>query len=313
MINFRYHVVSIAAVFLALALGLVVGTAAFNGPAADSLAAQVDGMGKENQKLRDEVGHLEEEAEQIEQFATEALPWMMGTRLNGKRVLILTTTDADKDYIDGVAEALKTTAGATITGQLAFQKRFVDQASKEELLDLVDNGTPDTVTGLPANSNGAETAAALLAAVLVDHNPAVTPEQRTRTLTAFTGSYLVGAPVKEPAEAVLVLAGAPYNEKDADKLNAGLKTIVEQFDRAGPLVVAAQSAAGDGNLVAAVRGDSTLSKPVSTVDNAGTPQGRAAVLLALADQSEGKPAGHYGVSGQNGLVPKAPVGNKNGS
>jgi hypothetical protein len=313
VINFRYHVVSIAAVFLALALGLIVGTAAFNGPAADSLAAQVDEMGKANQKLRDDFNHLNEEAEQVEQFATEALPWMIGTRLQGKRVLIVTTTDADKDYIDGVAEALKTTAGATITGQLAFQKRFVDQASKEELLDLVDNSTPETVTGLPTNSNGAETASALLAAVLVDHTPAVTPDQRTKTLTAFTGSYLVGAPVKEPAEAVVVLAGDPYNEKDAGRLNAGLKTIVEQFDKAGPLLVAGESTAGDGNLVAAVRGDSDLSKAVSTVDNAGTPQGRAAVVLALADQVENKTPGHYGVSGQNGLIPKAPAGTKNGS
>ena len=37
MINFRYHVVSLTAVFLALAIGLVVGTAALNGPVADSL------------------------------------------------------------------------------------------------------------------------------------------------------------------------------------------------------------------------------------------------------------------------------------
>ena len=35
MINFRYHVVSLTAVFLALAIGLVVGTAALNGPVAD--------------------------------------------------------------------------------------------------------------------------------------------------------------------------------------------------------------------------------------------------------------------------------------
>jgi hypothetical protein len=312
VINFRYHVVSIAAVFLALALGLIVGTAAFNGPAADSLAARVDEMGKANEKYRDEVQHLNEEAEQVEQFATEALPWMIGARLNGKRVVILTSTDADKEYIDGVAEALKT-AGVTITGQLAFQKRFVDPSSKEELLDLVDNSTPETVTGLPRNSNGTETASALLAAVLVDHNPAVTPEQRTKTLTAFTGSYLVGAPVKEPAEAVLVLSGAPYNEKDAGKYNTGLKTAMEQFDKAGPLLVAGESTAGDGNLVGAVRGDSALSKVASTVDNAGTPQGRAAVLLALADQVESKTPGHYGVSGQNGLVPKAPAGTKNGS
>ena len=42
MINFRYHVVSLTAVFLALAIGLVVGTAALNGPVADTLSDQVD-------------------------------------------------------------------------------------------------------------------------------------------------------------------------------------------------------------------------------------------------------------------------------
>ena len=44
MINFRYHVVSLTAVFLALAIGLVVGTAALNGPAADALNDQVDAL-----------------------------------------------------------------------------------------------------------------------------------------------------------------------------------------------------------------------------------------------------------------------------
>ena len=37
MINFRYHVVSLTAVVLALAIGLVVGTAALNGPVVDTL------------------------------------------------------------------------------------------------------------------------------------------------------------------------------------------------------------------------------------------------------------------------------------
>jgi hypothetical protein len=149
--------------------------------------------------------------------------------------------------------------------------------------------------------------------VLIDHNPEVEEDQRETTLNAFIGSYVVGSSVKQSAEAVLVLAGAPYNEKDAGKLNTGLKTIVEQFDKAGPLLVAAKSTAGDGNLVGAVRGDSTMSKTVSTVDNGGSPQGRVGALLGLADQIESKAPGHYGVSGQNGLIPKAPAGAKNGS
>lgn len=312
MINFRYHVVSTAAVFLAVALGVIVGTTAVNGPFADGLASRVEKMGKENQKLREDLDHARDEAQQQGRFATEALPWTIGNRLNGKRIGIITTADADQEYVQRVVEALRT-VGATITGRVSFQKRFVDPASKEELLDLVDSHTPSTVTGLPANSNGVETGAALLAAVLVDHNPQVAETDRTKTLDAFLGSYLVGSRVKQSSEAILVLAGDPYNEKGAGKLNAGLKTIVEQFDRAGPIVVAAESTAGDGNLVGAVRDDSLLSKSVSTVDNAGAPAGRVAVLLALADQVESKAPGHYGLSGENGPMPKAPAVARNGS
>jgi hypothetical protein len=314
VINFRYHVVSLAAVFIALAIGLVVGTAAFNGPAADALADQVGGLRNDNNKLRDEVNHLTDEAEQEERFAAEALPALIGNRLAGKRILLVTTTDAGKDYIDGVADALKTVAGAEITGRLSIQKKFVDPANKEELLDLVAELTATlqpTVTGLPANSNGVETSSALLAAVLMDHDP---PIDWHAVLTAYKdGSYLIGSDVTGPAEAVVVLAGDPYTEKDSDKLNGALKTFVEQFDKAGPIVVAGESTAGGGNLVGTVRGDSALSKPVSTVNNAGSPQGRAAVLLALAEQLEGR-SGHYGIGdGSTSLLPKAPAGTRNGS
>jgi len=314
VINFRYHVVSLAAVFIALAIGLVVGTAAFNGPAADALADQVDGLRNDNNQLHDEVNHLTEEAEQEEKFATEALPGLIGNRLAGKRILLVTTTDAGKDYIDGVADALETVAGAKITGRLAIQKKFVDPANKEELLDLVARVTPPGVTGLPANSNGAETSAALLAATLMDRDPAVDPLDRRKVLSAYReDSYVISPDVTGPAEAVVVLAGPPYTEKDADRLNGALKTFVEQFDKTSPIVVAGESTAGAGNLVATVRGDSALSKPVSTVDNAGSPQGRAAVLLALADQMEGR-SGHYGVAGgSTSLLPKAPAGTRNGS
>ena len=41
MIDFRYHLVSLIAVFLAVALGIVIGTTALNGPILDDLESQV--------------------------------------------------------------------------------------------------------------------------------------------------------------------------------------------------------------------------------------------------------------------------------
>ena len=71
MINFRYHVVSLTAVFLALAIGLVVGTAALNGPMADSLNDSVNALGKDNKNLREQVGHLQKEVNQEEDFVED--------------------------------------------------------------------------------------------------------------------------------------------------------------------------------------------------------------------------------------------------
>ena len=60
--------------------------------------------------------------------------------------------------------------------------------------------------------------------------------------------------------------------------------MVDQFDKAGPIVVGAAGDAGAGNVIGAVTGDASLSKTVSTVDNIDTPQGQIATVLALNEQ-----------------------------
>jgi hypothetical protein len=223
-------------------------------------------------------------------------------------VLLVTASDADKEYVEGMVQAFEV-AGVKVTGRLTFLKKFVDPASKDELLDLVDLTTPPGVTGLPANSNGVETSSALLAAALVDRPQPVGTDDRRKVIAAYkdAGYLIPSSEVTGPAEAVVLLTGAPYAEKDAARLNGGLKTLVEQFDRAGVLLVAGSGTGGDGNLIAAVRGDSTLTKQVSTVDNVSSPQGRAAALLALLEQLGGK-AGHYGIgAGATALLPKLPA------
>jgi hypothetical protein len=307
VINFRYHVVSLTAVFLALAIGLVVGTAALNGPAAESLGEQVSDMRKQNETYRDQVNHLKADADRQEQFATEATPYLLGDKLLGRRVVVVTTSDADREYVDGMLQTLSV-AGVKVTGRIAIQRKFVEPTSNEELLDLVDLSTQPGITGLPANSNGVETSAALLAAVLLDRTPALTADARRRVVAAYKdGGFVIVTPdVTSPAEAAVVLSGAPYTDRDAPRMNAAFKFLVEQFDRAGPLVVAGNGVGGDGNLVAAVRGDPALAKTVSTVDTVATPQGRAVTALALIEHLTGR-SGHYGIgAGATALLPRPP-------
>ena len=121
MINFRYHVVSLTAVFLALAIGLVVGTAALNGPLSDELNDRVNALSRQNQQYRDQVNHLEEEANKQEQFAKESAPVVLAGKLTNRRVLVVSMSGASK-YVDGVVDYL-TMAGAKVTGRVEVQDK----------------------------------------------------------------------------------------------------------------------------------------------------------------------------------------------
>jgi len=305
VINFRYHVVSLTAVFLALAIGLVVGTAALNGPLADSLSDQVTALRSDNQRLRQEADHLKTDANAQEQFAAEAAPALLRNQLTGKRVLVVTDSSGG-DLAGGVQDMLAL-SGATVTGRVDVQGKFNDPGNNDHLLDLVTQLLPPTVNGLPTNSDGVETASALLAAVLLDRAPSLSTESSRAVLHGFKDAgYLTwaGDTPPAPAQAVIVISGPPFVDRDATKKNQNVLTLVDQFDRAAPVVVVAEAPSGDGNVVGAVRGDPTLRKTISTVDNASTTQGQVASVLAIVEQLAGG-AGHYGIgAGNTSMLPK---------
>lgn len=307
MINFRYHVVSLTAVFLALAIGLVVGTAALNGPIAEALNDKVNALSKEKSELRDRLTSTEDELNRREDFAVQAAPQLLGNHLTDRRVLLLVLPGA-QDYVDGVSEML-TTAGATLTGRVDVQDKMTNPASSLDLLDLADQALPPSVAGadLPANSKGVETSGALLAEVLVDRVGVPVPAADLRSvLTAYVSSGFIsldGGKVTGPAEAVVVVAAGPYKDRDAAGKNESVVTVVEQFDKAGPIVVSGTDA-GEGNVISAVRGDPALNKTISTVDNAPTSQGRVVTAMAVVEQLVRKKTGHYGNgSGVTALLP----------
>ncbi|MET8090817.1 copper transporter [Micromonospora sp. NPDC005220] len=312
MINFRYHVVSLTAVFLALAIGLVVGTAALNGPVADSLEGQVTGLRKDNQYWRQQVNNMEKQVRLEEEFAEEMSQVVLPTTLTGRRVLLVTLPNG-RAHTEGVLKKLQQ-AGATITGRVDLQDKFINPDNNSNLLELAVTAARPTAqtTGLPGNGHGVETSSALLASVLLDRTPGTTPvsdADRRAVLAAYNNAgYLTtdNNKVTGSAEAVVVVSGQPYIDKDSDKRDESVVKIAEQFDRTGSIVVAGNGSAG-GNLVSVVRGDPVLAQTISTVDNANTVQGQLVTALALVQQLTEKKAGQYGV-GDNAtsLLPRLP-------
>ncbi|MFG2058057.1 copper transporter [Micromonospora sp. NPDC048930] len=306
MINFRYHVVSLTAVFLALAIGLVVGTAALNGPVADSLKENVNALRKDNSQMRQSVNSLQKELDMEEDFAAEMAQVVLPGKLAGRRVLVL-SLPSGRDHTEGVVKMLQL-AGANVTGRIDIQDKFINPDSNNNLLELANNVQ---MSGLPGNGHGVETSSALLASVLLDRpqgSAAVTDAERRAVLQAYaTAGYLTPEDkISGVAEAVVLVSGQPYVDKDSAKKDESVVKVAEQFDRTGAIVVGGMGSAG-GNVVAVVRGDPVLSQTISTVDNANTVQGQLVTTLALVQQVTEKKAGQYGV-GDNAasLLPKLP-------
>lgn len=316
VINFRYHVVSLTAVFLALAIGLVVGTAALNGPVADNLNDTVNGLSNQNKQLRERVGNMEEEVNRQEDFAVEAAPYLLAGKLTGRSVAVV-SMPSEKDYADPLAETL-TKAGAKVVSRIKIEDKLTEPTNNVELLDIAHENAPVSISNLPRNSDGVETSSALLAAVLMERGPLVSAadqgKDRAAVLTAYQskGYISVNGEITGGADAVVVITAAPYVDRDAAKKNLAVVMVVTQFDLAAPVVLAGgYGVAGDGNAIADVRGDPSLNKTISTVDNVNTQQGRVAAALALAEQlrpgavAGEQKAGHYGIDAAT-LMPKMP-------
>jgi hypothetical protein len=325
VINFRYHVVSLTAVFLSLAVGLVLGSTVLNGPMLDALNSQVTTLGQANQQLREQVTFLEGEAEREEAFATEAASLLLDGTLTGRRVTVVVLPEA-ADYAAELTETLAL-SGAELAGTVRLTDRFAQPAHRlNQLLDLAHNALPPSVDAdeLPANSDGVETSAALLARVLLDPQAAeddgavdpesgrpeaaqggVPEEERAAVLSAYANEdylELEEAPAA-PAEILVVVAALPFTDNDAAEKNEAMLTAVEQFSLVGRVVVGATGPSGSGNVVREIRGDPELTDVISTVDNLSTPQGRVATGLVVARHLDGE-VGHYGDGdGAEALLP----------
>ena len=106
MIDFRYHLVSIIAVFLALAVGLVVGATALSGKALEALQiAQRAALGR-IAALEHDNASLTNQQKGDEAFAQVASPRLLPGLLTGLKVVEVADSTANPNVTAGVTKAL---------------------------------------------------------------------------------------------------------------------------------------------------------------------------------------------------------------
>ncbi|MFE9099101.1 copper transporter [Actinomadura geliboluensis] len=318
MIDFRYHLVSIVAIFLALALGIVLGSTTLSDSVSDTLRQQANSAAKTAQQARLAQRELEHQVKGQEQFANVLSPQIVADRLKDQSVVLIETPGAGNDSIERVSELAKN-AGAAVTGRVTIQKKLLDADQQTTVDELATQLKADDVS-FPGDASAYDKAGMVLANALVTKDPAKSGREDAvggAVLNGFKEAGYVttsGKPGQHATLAVMVAPAAPYNYTGGDAATKGLISLATALDAAGrgTVVGGPPTSAQEGGLIAALR-DSDAGDSVSTVDAVDTASGQVVTILALQREIGGK-SGQYGTgAGASGYLPSpAPTAGKNG-
>ncbi|MDA1360304.1 copper transporter [Glycomyces luteolus] len=308
MINFRYHLVSLTAVFLALTVGLILGTAALNGPAIQTFENTIQSLRDSNEQLREQAQQMENDLEDDQAFANAVAPSYLAGQLTARNVLVVALPGAEPEVVDGTVEMLGY-SGATVSGRISILDDFFDPANTGTLGDLAERTTPDTMT-TPVTYDGVTAMSYVLAAVTTGEaagaTVAITPGAITTVTTGLTelGMLTVETTPTGVADGVVIIAGSGFVDSDAADRNAGMVAFTNAYAADDPTVYAATTDTGDGNPIKTLLAEN--SETVATVDNVALTQGQIAAVAALADFINTGTVNHLGTGeGASDLLPGA--------
>ncbi|AYJ49875.1 copper transporter [Rhodococcus sp. P1Y] len=299
VISMRQHAISIAAIFVALAIGVVLGSGLLSSGLVSGLRDDKTDLENEVGALQDSNNQLGEQLNSADGFDSAVSARVVRDALLDRSVVVITTPDADPGDVDGVTRSIEA-SGAAVTGRVSLTDLFVSAASGDDLRTRLTNVVPAGVQLRTGAVDQGSLAGDLLGSVLLLNaqtaEPQSTPEELSLALeTLRSGGFIAydnGAVA--PAQLAVVVTGG--NSEDGDG-NRG--AIVARFAggldaRGAGTVLAGRTGAANGNgPVAVVRADSALSTGVSTVDNVDREAGRITTTLALQEQLDGG-AGRYG-------------------
>lgn len=327
MINLRYHIVSLTAVFLALAIGVVVGTGFLNEATVDQLNRQIDSAEQGIDEANEEIARLEGERDRAQGtedalLASSAL--LVGERLDGVPVLVVANENIDEGSLDRVRD-LVVASGADFRGTLSVTDRLrLEAGDDEQLAEIL--GAP--AANRPVLQSGLTTAFADALDLAADRSPGSDGASPALIRELVDADYLGwDAPPEDPdrpddAEEIdpstlltgggfryVFVSGPDPRTPDADFLLPVLRSMAA--DGPTPVVLASAAVGDDADdtrtaSVGAVRGDTTLRDELSTVDDLERLSGQVAVVWALWEIEDGL-FGHYGLgAGRQSELPDGP-------
>jgi hypothetical protein len=336
VISFRFHVVSITAVFLAIAIGVVVGSTFVDRAIVDGLRDRIETVEDNLDDRLVQIDRLNDEVDRLNDVADTSAPFAVSGRLADRHVLVLAVRGVDDEPARRFVD-LAVQAGATAPGILWVEPRWALEGDDEgtvarQLASLVGSASssPDVVRSIVWDAAVEELAGPVLppeqdepaaTTTTAPDGTTTTTEPRVAEITVLTalvdGGFLSFEPAREGAalddvadtSPALVAVTGPRGDTLLQPLLQPLVSVI-LANRLPVVVAEAFVEPGDDEADAPERGETALAAvpqggtaQVSVVDHFEQPIGQVAAVLAAADAFHAV-SGHYGFGdGAASLLP----------
>ena len=290
MFDLRYHAASLAAVFLALIIGILVGVGITRGGFVSSaergaLNAQVADLRDQRDTAREHVTQLEQEQQANQDFVEATYPAVMADRLRDKKIVLVSIGSIDPSVKTSVIQALRD-AGAPYPVRIRSLKVPVDYKA----LGAAMGGHPALAQyrgGDKLPDLGKELATELVAG-------GKTP--LWDSLASELVGYTVGGS-RTPADGVVVARSVKAQKDGTARF---LQGFYSGLAGAGVPAIGVEVSGAVNSAIPAFERSS-----LSTVDSIENTPGRLALALLLA----GGQSGNYGVeaTATDGVLPLVPA------
>lgn len=293
MISLRRHVLTLVAVFLALAMGVVLGSTSVATSIRDAVVDREETTATRLDTAEDDLNQSRLAEDRLDDLAGTLSPSVLKDRLKDRPVLVVVAPGASDEDVRAAIETISA-AGGIDAGRVRLTEKAVDPAADAELQALVAN-LPIGDAPAADSDLGTQLGTALGRAGLLrseDAKPHLEDDDRSTVLTTLADADVIDFEpgTLRPGQLALVVTGPGEQESTAVRVAALARTL--DREGAGVVVGAELGAGGEHDAVTVLR--SSGEEDVSTIDSLGTDSGLLAAGLALAEQLD-RGQGHYGL------------------
>lgn len=265
LIDLRYHLTTMVAIFLALAVGILVGSSFIAGSSVQGLQREFSKLRADNGEQRRIIDDMRGELEKHAEFDRATAPVLVNRRLSWRRIAIIQTGDYSEATQS--AKSILEEAGAKVVSVTTLSN-LDSPAARERVVRAV-----ELITGETAEPDPVARLLEILAnCIATGSNPGALDVLEKKGLLSSTGEY-----DRQTLQVVLVGGSRHKLSRRAEHIDLPL---IDKLKAAGVMrVVGSEPLDAVTSYISAYH-----RKAIPTVDNVDRPMGQVALVYAMAGE-----------------------------